>query len=235
MGVRAHDPGNDFSSAALLVVDLQRDFLPGGALAVAHGDEVIEPIRELMLGRAFAVYVATQDWHPPAHASFASSYSGRRPLETIQLHGQDQILWPDHCIQGTPGAELCAELPWSVVSAIIRKGTDPASDSYSGFRNNWDARGQRSPTGLAGYLRERGTEQIYICGLARDFCCKWTAEDAASAGFRTHFLWDLTRAVDPASDEGVRQELSRRGIEILTHEFIPDIQKPRGGIQGRHS
>lgn len=201
-------------SGVLIVVDVQPDFLPGGALSVPDGAAVLAPIRRLLETRAFPLFVATQDWHPPGHVSFASSHPGREPLDVIALHGHDQTLWPDHCVQGTPGARLHGALPWAAVSAIIRKGTAADSDSYSGFRNNWDARGQRPGTGLAGYLRERGVETVHVCGLARDFCVKWTAEDAAAAGFRTTVLWDATRPVVPASDDAVRADLERAGVAI---------------------
>lgn len=206
--------------SVLLLVDIQPDFMPGGALAVEDGDQILPTVRELMLADLFGLQVATQDWHPPGHISFASSHSGRKPLETIELHGHDQTLWPDHCVQGSPGAALHPELPWEKVSAIIRKGMDPQSDSYSGFRNNWDARQERPRTGLAGYLRERGISDIYLCGLARDICVKWTAQDGADAGFNVYFLWDLTRAVDPSGDEALRRSLEEQGVKIMTGEQI---------------
>ena len=211
MVVRPSDP----ASAALLVVDMQPDFLPGGALAVADGDRVVEPIAMLMRSDAFRVRVATQDWHPPRHVSFASVHLGRRPFEVIELYGREQTLWPDHCVQGTPGAELLAALPREHIAAIIRKGLDPAVDSYSGFRNNWNAQGDRPSTGLAGYLHDLGVRDVYVCGLARDFCCRWTAEDAADAGFRTHMLWDVSRPVDSANDAHVRQALIARGVDFI--------------------
>jgi nicotinamidase/pyrazinamidase len=195
-------------------VDIQYDFLPGGALAVADGDRILAPVRALLERDPFGLYVATQDWHPPGHVSFASSHPGRAPLETLEVHGHAQTLWPDHCVQNTPGAELHPGVPWGRVSAVIRKGASGASDSYSGFRNNWDARGERPPTGLAGYLRERGVEEVVLCGLARDYCVKWSAEDAAAAGFRTTVLWELTRPVDPASDARVRADLERAGVVV---------------------
>jgi nicotinamidase/pyrazinamidase len=161
------------------------------------------------------VAVATQDWHPPGHVSFASAHPGRAPFERIELYGREQVLWPDHCVQDTPGAALAPNLPWASVSAVIRKGTDPAVDSYSGFRNNYDAHGQRPPTGLAGYLRERGIRAIFVCGLARDFCVRWTAEDGVDLGFETTILWDLTRSVDPSGDAALRDECTRRGIRLV--------------------
>lgn len=201
--------------SALVVIDMQPDFLPGGALAVAGGDEIVAPIGGLMASDAFGFCAATQDWHPPGHVSFASSHRGREPFSVIELYGHDQVLWPDHCVQGTPGAALHPELPWQRAGVVIRKGMDPHVDSYSGFRNNWSADGDRPPTGLAGLLRERGLERVYVCGLARDFCCCWSAEDAARAGFEVFFLWDLTRGVDPAADEATRAALEAAGAGIL--------------------
>lgn len=207
--------------SALLVVDIQPDFLPGGALPVAHGDEVLEPVAELMRSERFGLRVATQDWHPADHISFASHHEGKAPYDRIELYGHEQILWPDHCIQGTPGAELRRGLPWERVDATIRKATDPRVDSYSAFRNNWNADGERPPTGLAGYLRDRGVEAVFICGLARDFCVKWSAEDAIGAGFRAHVLWDLTRAIYPETDEENERSLRGLGVEILEAGDLP--------------
>jgi nicotinamidase/pyrazinamidase len=204
----------DRMHAALLVIDVQHDFLPGGALPVREGDRILAPLRRLLEARVFDVVVATQDWHPPNHVSFASHHADRRPFETITLYGHDQVLWPDHCVAGTPGAELDPDLPWRYFRAIVRKGTDPAVDSYSGFRNNWNVEGRRPPTGLAGYLREIDVTEVFVCGLARDVCVKWTAEDAASLGFKTTVLWDLTRPVDPASDSAVAAALGAAGVRI---------------------
>lgn len=200
---------------ALLVVDVQPDFLPGGTLAVAEGDAILAGIAELMTSDRFAVCVATQDWHPPDHVSFASNHAGRAPLDTIELHGHEQVLWPDHCVQGTPGAELARDLPWERVEAVIRKGTQSTSDSYSGFRNNWNPDGKRPATGLAGYLRERGIDTVVLCGLARDYCVKWSAEDAVDEGFESVVLWDLTRPVDPGSNARVREELVTKRVAVI--------------------
>lgn len=201
--------------SVLLLVDIQPDFMPGGALPVKEGDRIIGPVRALMESDKFQHYAATQDWHPADHVSFASQHAGRKPMDTIELHGHEQTLWPDHCVQGTKGAQLHPELPWEKSAVVVRKGMDRRSDSYSGFRNNWGHRGERPPTGLGGYLRERGISDVFVCGLARDICVKWTAEDAAARGFRVFFLWDLTRAVDPASDERVRQDLTRCGVKLI--------------------
>ena len=184
------------------------------------GDAIVGPIRRLLEMDPFGLYVATQDWHPPGHVSFASSHPGREPMETIELHGHPQTLWPDHCVQGTLGAELHPDVDWNRISALIRKGSDARTDSYSGFRNNWDPDGERPPTGLGGYLRERGVGDVYLCGLARDVCVKWTAEDAVAAGMRTGLLWDLTRSVDPEGDDAVRAELEEAGVEIVGSEAL---------------
>ena len=211
----------DADRAALILVDIQPDFLPGGALPVGEGDQILAPIQALLDRDRFALYVATQDWHPRGHVSFASSHPGWKPFDVIEVHGHEQTLWPDHCVQGTPGARLHPDLRWERLSAVIRKGTEADTDSYSGFRNNWSAAGTRPPTGLAGYLRERGVAEVFLCGLARDFCVKWSAEDAAAAGFRTVFLWDLTRPVDPGSDDRVRADLERAAVEIAVLRELP--------------
>jgi nicotinamidase/pyrazinamidase len=202
-------------SAALLLIDIQPDFMPGGALPVGEGDLLVEPAANLVRSGIFETVVATQDWHPPDHISFASNHKGRLPFDQIDLYGYPQTLWPDHCVQGSPGADIHIGVPLNSVSAIIRKGTDPLCDSYSAFRNNWNLRGERSPTGLAGFLRERGVRSVFVCGLARDFCVKWTAEDAADDGFATCVLWDLTRAVAPGSDDSTRDNLISRGVQII--------------------
>ncbi len=198
---------------ALLVVDMQPDFMPGGALAVAEGDELVGPIGELMRGDRFGHVVATQDCHPAGHISFASQHGGQ-PFDVIDLHGHEQVLWPDHCVQGSTGAALHADLPLDRVDLILRKGSRPDVDSYSGFSENWNAAGERTPTGLGGWLRERGVTDVSVCGLARDVCVKWTAEDAVAAGFRTTFVWDLTRSVNPADDEELRQGLEAGGVRV---------------------
>lgn len=202
--------------AALVVVDIQPDFLPGGALAIEGGDAILDGVTGLMRGDLFGVQVATQDWHPFDHVSFASNHDGRSPMDVIELYGHEQTLWPDHCVQGTAGAALREGLPWDRVAAIIRKGADRRCDSYSAFRNNWDERGERPSTGLAGYLEEREVEDVFLCGLARDFCVRWSARDAAQVGFNVFVLWDLTRPVDPASDREVREELEALGVRLIS-------------------
>lgn len=201
-------------NTALIVVDLQPDFMPGGALPCHEGDAIVPAIDALLRSRSYRTVVATQDWHPPGHASFASAYPGRQPFEQIQLHGQPQTLWPDHCVQGTPGAALDPRVDWNAADLVLRKGTRPQVDSYSGFRENHGPDGSRPATGLAGWLRERGIDEVHVCGLARDYCVLWTAQDAAAAGFRVRFLWDLTRPVTPYGDAPTRAALDAAGIGI---------------------
>lgn len=176
--------------SCLLVVDVQNDFTPGGALAVAKGDEIV-PIVNRLAAR-FENVVATQDWHPRGHASFASSHPGRKPFETIELPYGTQVLWPEHCVPGTPGAALHPALQTEKIQLIIRKGFHPDIDSYSGFLEA----DRKTSTGLAGYLKERGIKRLYVCGLATDFCVAWTALDAHAAGFDTTVIEDACRAID---------------------------------------
>ena len=175
---------------ALVVVDVQYDFLPGGKLAVAGGDEIVAPINGL--AERFANVVQTQDWHPQDHVSFASNHPGTKPFEVIALPYGPQVLWPDHCVIGTPGAEFSSGLHLPNCQMIVRKGVRPGVDSYSGFREA----DRTTQTGLAGYLRERGIRRLFMVGLATDFCVSWTAEDAAAAGFESIIVEDATRAID---------------------------------------
>lgn len=200
---------------ALIVVDLQPDFMPGGALACADGDALVAPIAALLPERRYRTVVATQDWHPANHASFASHYAGQQPFAQIQLHGHPQTLWPDHCVQGSPGAVLHPGVDWNAADLVLRKGTRPRVDSYSAFRENHGPEGSRPATGLAGWLRERGISEVHVCGLARDYCVLWTAQDAASAGFAVGFHWDLTRPVSADNDDATRQALATAGIALL--------------------
>ncbi|SFK44898.1 bifunctional nicotinamidase/pyrazinamidase [Rhodanobacter glycinis] len=201
--------------AALIVVDVQPDFMPGGTLACHEGDALVPGIDQLLRRRLFRHVVATQDWHPRGHASFASVHAGTAPFQQIELHGHPQTLWPDHCVQGTPGAALHPAIDWTAADLILRKGSDPQVDSYSAFRENHDPQGTRPVTGLAGWLRERGVDEVYVCGLARDVCVLWTAQDAVASGFRAQLLWDLTRPVAPGGDEALRASLSEAGIGIV--------------------
>ncbi len=174
----------------LIVVDLQNDFCPGGALAVPHGDEIIGPINALAM--RFEHVVLTQDWHPKGHISFASSHIGSKPFETVTLLYGEQVLWPDHCVQGTHGARIVETLRIPHAELIIRKGYYADTDSYSGFMEA----DRKRKTGLAGYLRERGFKRVYCVGLATDFCVSWTALDAKANGFDVTIIEDACRAID---------------------------------------
>ncbi|MDR0479381.1 MAG: bifunctional nicotinamidase/pyrazinamidase [Burkholderiaceae bacterium] len=177
---------------AFLAIDLQNDFMPGGALAVAHGDEVVSVVN--LLASAFSNVVLTQDWHPADHVSFAANHPGRKPFETMTLPYGEQTLWPVHCVQGSPGAELYAGLKPTIkrARAIVRKGQNPAIDSYSAFVEA----DHKTKTGLAGYLRELGVTRVYCCGLATDYCVAWSALDARAAGFEVALIDDASRAID---------------------------------------
>ena len=174
---------------ALVVVDVQNDFCPGGALAVGDGDAVVPILNRV--GRAFGTIVLTQDWHPTGHASFASTH-GKAPFETVELAYGTQVLWPDHCVQGSEGAAFHPGLNLPSAQAIVRKGFRVGIDSYSGFVEADRA----TPTGLAGYLRERGIERIFVAGLALDFCVAWTALDGRQKGFEVVLIEDACRAID---------------------------------------
>ena len=175
---------------ALLVVDVQNDFCTDGALSVPGGEAVVPGINRLWDG--YACKVLTQDWHPPGHASFASSHEGKQPFDTGRLEYGEQVLWPDHCVQGTPGAAFHADLRTDGADLVLRKGFRPGIDSYSAFFEN----DRETPTGLAGYLRERGVERVVLTGLATDFCVGFSALDALTSGFETVVLEDLCRGID---------------------------------------
>lgn len=175
---------------ALIVVDVQNDFCPGGSLAVSGGDEVVAIVNAL--GRHFANVVLTQDWHPAGHSSFASSHPGRQPFEVVPMPYGPQVLWPDHCVQGSGGADFHPGLDLTLAQAVIRKGCRREVDSYSGFLEA----DRRTPTGLAGYLRERDVTRVVIVGLATDFCVSWTAQDAVRSGFEAIVVEEACRAID---------------------------------------
>src|SRR6218665_2192358 len=175
---------------ALIVVDLQYDFLPGGSLAVTGGDEIIPPINAL--AQRFRHVLMTQDWHPQEHISFASNHAGATPFQIMQLPYGPQVLWPDHCVWNTRGAQFSREVDLPQAELIIRKGYNEVVDSYSGFQEA----DRKTKTGLEGYLRERSFKRLFIAGLATDFCVNWTAVDARAAGFETFVIEDLTRAID---------------------------------------
>jgi nicotinamidase/pyrazinamidase len=201
----------DRARDALVVVDVQHDFLPGGALAVAGGHEILDGIARL--APAFETVVATQDWHPPGHVSFATTH-GRRPFETHVLAQGPQELWPDHCVQGSRGAALHPAIPDAAATLILRKGTRSHVDSYSAFRENVGPDGARPTTGLGAWLRARGVSRVFLVGLARDFCVRASALDAAAEGFEAIVLDDLTRAVSPERQQEVDDELARAGVKV---------------------
>lgn len=183
---------------ALLLIDLQNDFLPGGALAVADGHATVAVANEL--APAYGLVVATQDWHPPEHRSFAANNPGRTVGELGELDGLPQVMWPVHCVQGTAGADFAAALDRSRVTAVFQKGTDPAIDSYSAF---WD-NGHRRSTGLADWLRAKGVTEVDVLGLATDYCVRFTVEDALGEGFRVRVVRRGCRAVDLQPGDGER-------------------------------
>ena len=186
---------------ALLLIDIQNDFMPGGALPVADGDAIIAPVNAAM--RDYPLIVATQDWHPVGHESFASAHPGQQPFATITLHGLAQTLWPEHCLAGSDGAALHPALDTRRIAAIFRKGMDPHTDSYSAFSDN----GQRHHTRLDAWLRACGVTDIDVAGLAADYCVYYSIKDALAAGFRVRLLERATRAIDPAGYTAKKAEL----------------------------
>ena len=198
------------SQDVLLVIDVQRDFCPGGSLAIKNGNAVVPIINRLV--RHFSHVVLTQDWHPAAHHSFASSHAHKEPYDTIQLACGLQTLWPDHCVQGTPGAEFHPALNTTSAELILRKGFHPKIDSYSAFLEN----DHQTPTGLAGYLRERNLSRLFLAGLAYDFCVRYSAIDGHNMGFETIVLSDACRSVDlPGSIESADRELLTQNIAVI--------------------
>lgn len=194
---------------ALIVVDIQNDFMPGGALAVSLGDEILEGVN--LLQPRFPLVVATQDWHPAGHGSFASAHTGSKVFETTLLDGLQQVLWPDHCVQGTAGADFDKRLHMHAVEAIFRKGTDKNIDSYSGFFDN----GKKKATGMGAYLKGRGANRLYLCGLAADYCVGYTALDALSLGFQVLVIEDATRAIDAQGWEIMQASIIQAGGQII--------------------
>jgi nicotinamidase/pyrazinamidase len=196
---------------ALIVVDVQYDFLPDGALAVPEGDKIIPVVNDLM--EKFDFVVATQDWHPLDHGSFATNHPDKRPGDVVDLNGLEQVLWPPHCVQNTHGSQLDEQLDTHKIRKIFKKGTDPGIDSYSGFYDN----GHRKSTGLAEYLKEHGVDEVFIAGLAADYCVKYTALDAVKENFRTNLFVDATRAVNLKADDfdHALREMKAAGVEIL--------------------
>jgi nicotinamidase/pyrazinamidase len=196
---------------ALILVDIQNDFLPGGALAVPDGDKIIPLVNKLQ--PAFPIVVATQDWHPANHGSFAANHPGKKKFEQIELNGLPQTLWPIHCVQNTNGAELAPALNRERITKVFQKGTDAAIDSYSGLFDN----GHRKATGLGEWLNSRGVTDVFICGLATDYCVKFTALDAVQFGFRSHLIEDACRGVNLCPDDvqNVIAEMKSAGVAVL--------------------
>jgi nicotinamidase/pyrazinamidase len=202
-------------SDVLIVVDVQNDFCPGGSLAVPRGDEVVPTVNEL--GKRFGHVVLTQDWHPPQHRSFASTHPGRQAFQSIELSYGPQVLWPDHCVQGSQGAQFHAGLSIPHAELILRKGYRRDIDSYSAFYEN----DHITPTGLGGYLHERGLTRVFLVGLAFDFCVRFSAEDARRDGFEVVVIEDACRGIDMGSSvAATRQALQRLGISSTSSEAI---------------
>ena len=201
---------------ALIIIDVQNDFLPGGPLAVPGGDAVIPVINGIV--ERFDLVVATQDWHPPGHGSFAANHPGKRPGDAVDLDGLSQVLWPTHCVRGTAGADLAAALNGDRIEAIFRKGIDPAVDSYSGLFDN----GHRRSTGLADYLRGRGVAAVAVCGLATDYCVSFTALDAVAEGFDVTLVEDASRGVNlkPGDVAAAVEQLRQAGVRVAKSDGL---------------
>jgi nicotinamidase/pyrazinamidase len=194
---------------ALIIADIQNDFLPGGALSVPRGSEIIPLVNRLQ--KPFELVVATQDWHPASHGSFASNHSGKKPFEKVMLGGVEQILWPDHCVQGSAGAEFAVTFSMDRIEAIFRKGTDPHIDSYSAFFDN----AHKKSTGLGDYLKGKGIKQVYVSGLAAEYCVFYTILDALELGFETFLIQDGTRALDGKDFERALVSIKSRGGKVI--------------------
>ncbi len=193
----------------LVIIDVQNDFIPGGALSVPGGDEIVDQINRLQ--QKFDLVIATQDWHPCNHASFASSHPGKKEFEVIELQGQQQVLWPVHCVQNSEGAQFHKDLETSRIETIFRKGTNKEIDSYSGFFDN----AHLKSTGLAGFLKEKGATDLYFCGLAAEYCVYFSIIDALDEGFRATLIEDATRALDEAGFEEAKKNILQKGGKIL--------------------
>lgn len=194
---------------ALVIIDVQNDFMPGGSLAVPNGDQIVPIINDLQA--KFELVIATQDWHPSGHASFASSHENVKEFEVIKLDGLDQVLWPEHCIQNSEGAKFHSDLKSSKIETIFRKGTDIKIDSYSGFYDN----AHLKSTGLTGYLKEKKVENLYFVGLAAEYCVYFSIKDAISEGFNCILLEDATRALNQVDFDNARIDILRKGGEII--------------------
>ena len=204
--------------AALIVVDVQNCFVDGGTLPVKGGAEVVPVINRL--AGAFGNIVVTQDWHTPGHASFASTHAGKKPFETTKLGYGTQVLWPDHCVQGTDDAALHKDLRLPTAQVIVRKGFNQGVDSYSAF----EEADRKTPTGLGGYLKQRGVRRVFVTGLATDFCVAWTALDARKAGFETFVIEDATRAIDlKGSLAAAWKQMAERGVKRIRSDDIAGV------------
>jgi nicotinamidase/pyrazinamidase len=199
---------------ALIIVDIQNDFVSGGSLEVPFGEQIIPLVNEL--STRFDMVVATQDWHPSSHKSFASNHHEKKAFDKIILGGLDQVLWPDHCIQGSSGAAFHHDLDMNRVEAIFRKGMDPDIDSYSGFYDN----GHKKSTGLDGYLKARGVNEVYVCGLAGDYCVYFTAKDALKTGFKTYVIEDATRSINNKDFANAKDDIRKAGGKIINSDQI---------------
>ena len=196
---------------ALVLIDIQNDFCPGGALAVDQGDEIVEISNKIQ--EQFKIKIITQDWHPSTHKSFASNHEGKEPLSTVEMFYGQQVLWPNHCIQGTEGSKFHSKLITDSADLIIRKGFRPEIDSYSAFFEN----DQKTPTGLDGYLKSRGVSKIYLCGLALDFCVYFSAIDGAELGYNVNVIQDACRAIDlDGSLEKSLNDMKSKGVKLLS-------------------
>jgi nicotinamidase/pyrazinamidase len=198
----------------LVIVDVQNDFMPGGQLEVSGGNIIVPVINRLQ--KPFDLIVATQDWHPQNHKSFASNHPDKKPFEKIVLYGLDQILWPDHCVQGSSGADFHPQLETNKVAAVFRKGMDPETDSYSGFYDN----GHRISTGMSGYLKDKGITDIYFCGLAADICVYYTIKDAIKEGFSATLVEDASRPLNRDDFITIKKELRNLGVCIINTNEI---------------
>jgi len=198
----------------LIIIDVQNDFMPGGPLEVPFGNTIVPVINKIE--GYFDLVVATQDWHPKNHKSFASSHFASQPFEKIMFHGELQTLWPDHCVQGTAGAELDKNLETDRIAAVFRKGMDIEVDSYSGFYDN----NHQLSTGLAGYLKEKGASEIFFCGLAADICVYYSMLDSILEGFTTIFIEDASRPLYPDKYDDLKCELAKVGVRIITSQEL---------------
>lgn len=204
----------------LVIIDVQNDFIPGGSLAVPEGDQIVALINKLQ--EEFDLVIATQDWHPRDHSSFAANHPGKNEFEKIELHGQEQVLWPVHCVQNSDGAKFHTDLKSAKIETIFRKGTSKEIDSYSGFFDN----AHLKSTGLAGYLKEKGTDELFFCGLAAEYCVYFSVMDALKEGFSATLIEDATRPLDVEDFQQAKENILKAGGKIIkSGELISSIKK----------